>query len=65
MKDCVFSTIWGACSLIWFSSVRGVLLLGYNQGLGRRMQAASDIFIGRYIGYFIRPAWQQVYGEAF
>lgn len=29
-------------------------------GLGGYMRTAPDIFIGWYICYFIRPAWQQV-----
>lgn len=51
----MFSTDFGGryVHVFAFWSVRGVLLLGYNQGLG---QAASDIFIGWYLGYFICPS---------
>jgi hypothetical protein len=60
MKDFVFSTDFGGvCARICFFGAYVEFcywVTSNNQGLGRHMEAASDIFIGWYIGYFICPS---------
>jgi hypothetical protein len=61
MKLFVFSTIWAHVWVCWVPRMYVEFCYWINiWGLGGYMRTAPDIFIGWYICYFIRPAWQQV-----
>jgi hypothetical protein len=65
MKVLSFQQFGGMCTYVGYRAYVEFCYWVAIWELGRRMRAASDLFIGRYVCYFIRPAWQQVYVEAF